>query len=81
MEAFAALLQGIVDHPTACMLAVTLIVIAYLYKAREADKTATDTRVDKLNEAHKATIEKVIPVAEKLADGVSTLERLMEKVG
>lgn len=81
MEAFEALLKGIVEHPTACMLAVALIALAFLYKAREADRTAKEAQIQKLNDDHKATIEKVIPVAEKLADGVNTLERLMEKVG
>jgi hypothetical protein len=88
MEAFTQLLTGLVDHPVHCMLAVALVVIAYLYKAREGDrknadarataeKKASDDRADAKAAAHLATVEKVIPVAEKLADGVTTLERLM----
>lgn len=86
MEAFQALLDGIVAHPTACMLTVTLIALGFLYRAREADRAAKDAIVQKLNDDHKATIEKVIPVADKLGDAaiavekaVATLERLMEK--
>lgn len=88
MEALTALMQGLVDHPVHCMLAVSFIVIGYLYKAREADKKAADEareaakkaadeRADAKSAAHLAAVEKVIPVAEKLADGVVTLERLM----
>lgn len=86
MEAFQALLDGIVAHPTACMLAVTLIALGFLYKAREADRVAKETQIQKLNDDHKATIEKVIPVSEKLADAAvavekstSNLDRLMDR--
>jgi hypothetical protein len=68
MEAFSQILQGLVDHPTACMLVLTLLALGYLYRAREADAVA-----------HRATLEKVIPVAEKLTDAVGVLERLMTK--
>lgn len=81
MEALSQLIDGLVAHPAECFAALLLLAVVYLYKAREADKRASDERYDKLNEARMATVEKVIPVAEKLADGVSTLERLMEKVG
>lgn len=86
MEAFQALVDGIVAHPTACMLAIALIALGFLYRARESDKTSADARLDKLNEAHKATLEKVIPVADKLGDAaiavekaVATLERMMDR--
>lgn len=86
METFEAIYKGLNEHPTACMLALALVALAYFYRAREVDKKAADERNDKLNEAHKATIEKVIPVADKLGDAaiavekaVATLERLMEK--
>lgn len=79
MEAFSQLIDGLVSHPTACMLALVLIALAYLYRAREADKKASDERIERMQAAHLATVEKTIPVAEKLADGVVMLERLMEK--
>jgi len=79
MEAFEAIFRGLVEHPAECFLALSLVVIGYLYRAREADRKAAEERYDKLNELRYATAEKVIPVAEKLADGVVTLERLMER--
>lgn len=86
MEAFESLLKGFAESPLPTMLVVSVLAAIYLYKAREADRVARDAQVQKLNDDHKATIEKVIPVADKLADAtiaiersVATLERLMEK--
>lgn len=86
MEAFTEMLNGLVAHPTACFLVLALIALAFIYRAREVDRAAHGVLVQKLNDDHKATIEKVIPVADKLGDAaiavekaVATLERLMEK--
>lgn len=75
MESFEVLLKGLVEHTTACILALALIAIVFLVK-----------QLLKLNEDHKATIERVIPVAIKLGDAaiavektVERLERLMDK--
>lgn len=72
---FNDLVQGLVNHPTAVMLALALIAITFLVK-----------QLLKLNDDHKATIERVIPVSIKLGDAaiavektVERLERLMEK--
>lgn len=86
MEAFGQILQGLVDHPTACILALTLVALAYFYRAREADARSYIEKISTMEAAHRATLEKVIPVADKLGDAaiavekaVATLERLMEK--
>lgn len=90
---FESLLKGFVESPLPSMLVVAILTGAYLYKAREADRVARDAertvvaaQIQKLNDDHKSTIEKVIPVADKLADAtiaiersVATLERLKEK--
>lgn len=72
---FNDLVQGLVNHPTAVILALALLAIVFLVK-----------QLIKLNDDHKATITSVIPVSIKLGDAaiavektVERLERLMEK--
>lgn len=82
MEALTELVAALVAHPTECFLALTLIAFGFYYRAREADRIAVtaknEERVQMLNDRNLETAKQVIPVAEKLADGVTTLERLME---
>lgn len=72
---FNDLVQGLANHPTAVMLALAILAIIALVKV-----------LLKLNDEHKATMERVIPVSIKLADAaiavektVERLERLMDK--
>lgn len=79
MEALQPLIDGLNAHSTATLFALTIIALAFLYKAREAERLVTAEKIQALNDRNAATLEKVIPVAEKLADGVTTVERLMSK--
>jgi len=79
MEALQQLIDGLVNHSTATLFALTILALAFLYKAREAERAENATKIQALNDRNAQTLEKVIPVAEKLADGVVTLERLMIK--
>ena len=72
---FNDLVQALISHPTAVILALAILAIVFLVK-----------QLLKLNDEHKATIEKVIPVSIKLGDAaiavektVERLERMMEK--
>lgn len=73
---FGQLLAGLVAHPTACILALTLLALAFLYKAREADRVRHEDKVQKLNDDQKEMMKQVIPVAEKLASAAIAVEKL-----
>lgn len=77
MEAFAQILQGLVDHPTACLLALALIALGWLYKARAQDQKDFIEIILKREDGHRETLLKVIPAAEKLTDSVVILERII----
>lgn len=79
MELVGQIAAGLAANPTAWMLALALMALVYFYKAREGDARAHAERIERMQAAHLATVEKTIPVAEKLADGVAILERLMTK--
>lgn len=73
---FGQIFAGLVSHPTACILTLTLIALAFLYRAREADRVRHEEKVQKLNDDHKETMKQVIPVAEKLSDAAIAVEKL-----
>lgn len=77
MEAFTQLLTGLVEHPVHCFLALALIAVAYLYKARQQDHKDFLDLIMKKNADHLETVAKVIPVAEKSADAVIAAERIL----
>lgn len=90
MDSFSEIMKSFGMAPLATMLTLCLIALAYLYRAREKERSATEAAREKertaaaaiiqaLNDRNFQTAEKVFPVAEKLADGVTTLERLMAK--
>jgi hypothetical protein len=71
-----AIAGGLATHPLTYLCALLIIACVYLFKElRAADRAALDRVVANATE-HRATLEKVIPVAEKLATGVDTLERI-----
>ena len=76
MESLTAILQGVVEHPTALLLTLTLIALGYLYREREADQKEYLDMVLKQEAAHRDTLAKIIPIAEKLIDSVEVLERV-----
>lgn len=90
MDTFSEIMKSFGMAPLATMLTLCLIALGYLYRAREKERDVTEAsrekeratsaeRIQALNDRNFQTAEKVFPVAEKLADGVTTLERLMAK--
>lgn len=76
MDPASNIASGLATHPLTYLCALLILACGYLFKElRAADRAALD-RVVKNAEEHRATLEKVIPVAEKLAAGVETLERI-----
>lgn len=77
MDTFSQILQGLVEHPTACLLALALVALAYLYKARAQDHRDFLELILKKEAEHRDTVLKVIPAAEKLTESVVILERII----
>lgn len=78
---FNAIYAGLVDHPTACLLAVALFVIGYLYKARNDDTKEHMAALASQSSAHLETVERIVPLAEKLIQSVDMLERVTRAAG
>ncbi len=80
MEAtFNDLVNALVAHPTACMLAIALISLGWLFKLRTAEQEKFLTTILGQEAAHRETLSKVIPVAEKLTESVVILERVLSR--
>ncbi len=65
---FNALFKAFVDHPGAAVAVAEAVALGYLFK--------------ELQKTHVSTLEmatKVLPVAEKLAQGMEALERMLER--
>lgn len=72
----SAIAGGLATHPLTYLCALLILACVYLFRElRAADKASLDRVVANATE-HRETLKKVIPVAEKLAAGVETLERL-----
>lgn len=70
MPSFAELLKALSDNPTAVIAVLSLLANGYQYRERE--------------KGHSATLDiakSVLPLAEKLADGVEALERMDARRG
>jgi hypothetical protein len=80
MEFLKDIANGLVEHPTQWMLALTLIALAFLYKARSDDSKASLETILKLEGEHRETLVKIIPVAEKMTDSVEALERITAQI-
>ena len=72
----AQIAQGLIDHPTAWLLALALAAIAYLYKARSDDTKEFFKSMQAQEAAHRETIFRIVPIAEKLTAAVEVLERV-----
>ena len=70
------LANGLASNPLAWFVAILLLAVAYLFKElRAADKAALE-RAMVQEAAHRETLMRVIPVAEKLTDSVALVERM-----
>lgn len=75
-----SLIDGLSNHSTATLFALTILALAFLYKAREAERTETANKIQALNDRNASTLEKVIPVAEKLADGAIAIDKMIDRL-
>lgn len=78
METIQTLADGLKDHPTAWMLAIVLVALAFLYREKSAvQKELVDTV--KLQEAaHRETLLKVVPISENLIESIEALEKITD---
>lgn len=77
----AQVAAGLASNPLAWISAILIGVVAYLFKElRAADRLQLE-RSDIAKAAHLATLEKVIPIAEKLTSAVEILEKLSLREG
>lgn len=78
MDLLQQIATGLVEHPTAWMLAITLVVTGYIYRERTlVQKELVDT-VKAQEAAHRETLLKVIPIAEQLVESVEALEKITD---
>lgn len=77
MEAFTEVLNGLVNHPTACMLTLSLIVNGFLFRMLIQNAKEYIESILKQEKEHRDTLTKVIPAAEKLTESVVILERII----
>ncbi len=75
----ASIAEGLVKNPLAWIAALLLCAVAYLFKELRAADKATLDRSIAAEAAHRATLEKVIPVADRLTQAVEILERLSNR--
>lgn len=72
---------GLASSPLAWLSTLLLAAVVYLFREiRAADKEAM-TRTIAQEAAHRATLEKVLPIAEKLTSAVEVLERISIRDG
>jgi hypothetical protein len=81
VDFFEALVKAIQDRPTAALLALAVVALAWLFRdSRERDsKHAAELAAS--NQAHLQTAMQVAPLAAKLVTCVEVLERLSNRQG
>ncbi len=72
----AELAAGLASNPTAWLLALALMALAYMYRQRTIDQKDLLAMVIAQEAAHRETILKIVPIAEKLTSSVEVLERI-----
>lgn len=77
MEAFTEVLNGLVNHPTACMLTLSLIVNGFLFRMLIANAQEYIKSMLLQEKEHRETLTKVIPATVKLTESVDLLERVI----
>ncbi len=80
MELIGQLAAGLATSPLSWILALSLVVIGYLYRARENAQKEFLDMVMKQEGSHRETLMKVLPIAEKLGDSVESLERITASI-
>lgn len=78
MEMLETIAKGLSDHPTAWLLAIALLALAYLYRERSAAQKELVDTVMKQEQAHRETLTKIVPISEKLVESVEVLERVTD---
>jgi hypothetical protein len=78
MDIMQALAEGLAKNPAAWLLASSLVALAYLYRDRASlQKEYIDT-VMKQEAAHRETLLRIAPLAEKLAASIDALEKMSD---
>lgn len=78
MEFLQTIATGLIEHPTAWMLAIVLVVTGFIYRERTVvQKELVDT-VKAQEAAHRETLLKIIPISEKLVESVEALEKITD---
>lgn len=78
MEILQTIATGLADHPTAWMLALALVAVAYLYRERSAAQKELVDTVMKQETSHRETLSRIVPISEKLVESVDVLERVTD---
>lgn len=76
---FGQIYTGLVEHPTALMLAVTLVALGYLYRERQNDTKEFIEKILEQEKDHRATLEKILPIAERLTQSVEVMDRVTNR--
>ena len=75
------LAAGLATSPLAWIATLLMLAVAYLFKElRAADRAAMERTVAQ-EAAHRVTLEKILPIAEKLVSAVEIMERLANRTG
>lgn len=77
---FNQIAAGFTEHPTAWMAALLLGAVVYLFKELRAKDAASIISIMEQEKAHRETLSRVVPLAEKLTEGVEILERVSNKL-
>lgn len=72
----AQIAAGLAANPSAWFLTLALAALVYMYRARGTDQKEFLETVMKQEAAHRETIMRIVPIAEKLTDSVEILERV-----
>lgn len=77
---FNQIAEGLTSHPTEWFAALLLGAVIYLFKELRARDAQAIVTVIEQEKAHRETLARVVPLAEKLTEGVEILERVSNKL-
>jgi hypothetical protein len=81
MDPASPIAAGLASHPLTYLCAMLILVVIYLYKSKEGLQATLLQSVKDSAAEHRATLEKVLPLTEKLTNTVEVAERLLLKDG
>jgi hypothetical protein len=72
------LASGLATSPLSWMLAISLVVNAYLFKSLSTEKTDRLNMVITQESAHRETLTKILPLIEKLLAALNLVDKLSD---